>query len=411
MRHIKKKIRINDKITKEFTVDEVIKLYDNYIKKSASHFYKYLLSHGGHANYIEFEDLEQIAMIEIAKCYEKYDINYKSEGYNGTDTMGFFPIMDRNVQGAMLRTCRDALRKRRKDYNIHEIGLDYLDAPFANSDGDKEMYLSEVIPSEEDPFEKVNNRLEIDHFMSALTELEKNVVNDLFLNNMTQVNIGLKYDISQVQVSRIQARAIKKMRAMATSENIKAERNVDMKKQSINSISFKNLNDFLISNVGFYETLHHAISDYSRINSFNKKDVYSMLENRIGAYSTIKELYKSNGKAVVEIIEEVKPKEILDTEVKVVDTVNKTVEVTPVLYEEKEEIKEEVKSSANINIFGNLDIESFNMTVNLNSIKAEVTNEGVKLLNIPKGYLNINELVALKESIDKAIEISSTFCK
>lgn len=405
---------MNQYKTDYFTVEEIIELYKNYIKKVSSNYYRYLQNHVGHATYVDIEDLEQLGLLEIVKCFNKYDIDYRSKNINDhdqDDAIGFFAVLEKNVQGAMLRFCRDTLKKRRKGYDLHEIKLSSFDMPINTGSDGKDLFLSDIIPSEHDYFEDIENKIEVENLMSSLTEQEKNIINDLFVNNMTQVNVGLKHNISQVQVSRIQTRAIKKMRAIATSENIKAERNMDMRKQNINSISFKNLNDFLISNVGFYETLHHAISDYSRINSFNKKDVYSMLENRIGAYSAIKELYKSNGKAVVEIIEEVKPKEILDTEVKVVDTVNKTVEVTPVLYEEKEEIKEEVKSSANINIFGNLDIESFNMTVNLNSIKAEVTNEGVKLLNIPKGYLNINELVALKESIDKAIEISSTFCK
>lgn len=411
--HIKrKKIKINQNQEGYYTLEEIIEIYDNYIKKQANAYYYYLNSHGAHNIYIGLEDFIQYIIIEIAKVYEMYDIDYKTETdptFPEDEHMGFYPLMDSNVQGRLKRICRDALKKRRKDYNIHEISLTSFDAPIdtGNDDGKDITLLESVEIEDKDEFEDLHIKFEVEELLSCISEKERNIVVDLFLNNMTQINVGVKYGISQVQVSRIKDRAIKKMQKYGEAN--KEERNDNMKKPTIIKVNFRDLYDFLVTNVDNYSTLKKAISAYARENGLIEKDVHSSLESRQNSYEIIKNLYMDS-KAIKELESKVtfkstkKLKDEMKIDIKPASKPMGSNKVTSVVSTPVEKVEE-----APVNIFKDLNVVSYNMVIDLDGMKGEFTSKGVKLLDMPTDFLSIEQLISLKNNIEKAIEISNTF--
>lgn len=407
---MKKFIKINQNIKGEYSIEDIIKMYKPYIKQKSSFFLDELKKYGqAHSLHVEVEDLEQLAIIGLIKAYNKYDINFKSEGYdNSDDAIGFFPFMDKTVKGELLKFIRDTLFLRKKDYNIFEIGISFLDEPIpSKKDDGKDINLLESLDlHEKDVYEDIDNKLEVESLLSCLDEQSKLIIQNYYFHNKTQNEIASMLNITQVQVSRILNKSIKKMKNYSEDLNNK-EREVMKKRKTIDfDCLIKHLEDCSNKNI----SLDTAIKDYAYLNQLEINDVYSSLERRKTSYDKIKDLYKKNSKKAI------KEKEAIQSEPKVKEVIKPEVEVIEhdIVVKEEAKVSKDIKHikkqySNNLNILK--DINIINLTVDINGLSVNFSPNGIDLCNVKLVGLKVEDLVKLQENIQKVIEINNTLYK
>jgi RNA polymerase sigma-B factor len=97
-----------------------------------------------------------------------------------------------------------------------EMGKSYQALSVDHSiDADSEggtITLHDIVGSVDEGYEKINQLLVLEKALHVLTEREKEIIQYTFLENMSQKDAGEKLNISQMHVSRLQRRAIKKLR-------------------------------------------------------------------------------------------------------------------------------------------------------------------------------------------------------
>lgn len=81
----------------------------------------------------------------------------------------------------------------------------------ADSDGST-ITLLDIVGNIDSGYEKINQRLVLEKVIHVLTEREKQIIQYTYLENMSQKETGELLGISQMHVSRIQRKAIKKLR-------------------------------------------------------------------------------------------------------------------------------------------------------------------------------------------------------
>lgn len=79
--------------------------------------------------------------------------------------------------------------------------------------GDSELRLMDVIGTE--PMKKVDNRLTLSRLLRDLTDQERAVIVRRYFQSHTQTQIARDMGMTQVQVSRMESRILKRMRGMA----------------------------------------------------------------------------------------------------------------------------------------------------------------------------------------------------
>jgi len=80
----------------------------------------------------------------------------------------------------------------------------------SDSDGSS-ITLFDVIGQPDDEFEKTDQRMLVANALSVLSEREKQVIQYTYIDQLSQKEAGEKLDISQMHVSRLQRKAIKKL--------------------------------------------------------------------------------------------------------------------------------------------------------------------------------------------------------
>ncbi|WP_010307223.1 RNA polymerase sigma factor SigB [Kurthia senegalensis] len=80
----------------------------------------------------------------------------------------------------------------------------------SDSDGST-VTLFDVVGKEDDEFEKTNRRMIVADAMSVLNEREKQIIQLTYLEQLSQKEAGERLGISQMHVSRLQRKAIKKL--------------------------------------------------------------------------------------------------------------------------------------------------------------------------------------------------------
>lgn len=80
----------------------------------------------------------------------------------------------------------------------------------SDSDGST-VTLFDVVGREDDEYEKTNRRMIVADAMSVLSEREKQIIQLTYLEQLSQKEAGEKLGISQMHVSRLQRKAIKKL--------------------------------------------------------------------------------------------------------------------------------------------------------------------------------------------------------
>ena len=89
----------------------------------------------------------------------------------------------------------------------------------ANSDGSTVSIL-DLIGDQDDSFEKTDLRLLLEKVLPILSEREQKILQYTYFENMSQKEAGERLDISQMHVSRIQRRALLKLREALQADGI-----------------------------------------------------------------------------------------------------------------------------------------------------------------------------------------------
>lgn len=87
----------------------------------------------------------------------------------------------------------------------------------ADADGGT-ITLLDIFGNIEEGYEKTDQRLVLEKVLHVLTDREKKVIHFTYLENLSQKETGEKLGISQMHVSRLQRRAIKKLREAVNTE-------------------------------------------------------------------------------------------------------------------------------------------------------------------------------------------------
>lgn len=373
---MKKLIRLNEYERGEYTVEEILEKYNPYIKKASYESLCYLQKFGNHSSHIDLQDLEQVAIIGAIKAYNKYSIDFTSKNVeDSNDCIGFFPLLEKTVLGELKRFCRDLLKTRRKDYNIHEIVIKSLNEPVKYQDNEKERELIETLDLKEtDCYNQSEDNMYLQKLLSNLNEKEMQVVKCYYYLDKGQAKTGELLNMSQAQVSRILKRSLKKLKKYAEEE--KGE-NVVAKVKTLN---FTHLMEYLTNSVDQFDSIDKAIEKYIELNDVVIDEIHSSLNKRKASYKSIKDLYENKNNKVIE--KDIKPKSI---------------EKTP------------IKKSINTDVLKEVNI--VNLTVDINEIRADFTPQGINLYNMKLKDLTVEDLVKLQENIQKVIEINNTIYK
>ena len=104
--------------------------------------------------------------------------------------------------------------------SYHALSVDHsIDA---DSEGGT-ITLHDIVGNIDEGYEKINQVLVLEKILHVLTEREKEIIQYTYLENMSQKEAGERLAISQMHVSRLQRRAIKKLKEAIHKETINPE--------------------------------------------------------------------------------------------------------------------------------------------------------------------------------------------
>lgn len=191
----------------------------------------------------ELEDLYQLGCMGFVKAIKKFDLSFGTELSTYAVAMIIGEIKRFLRDDGMIKVSRSlkelAAKVREfennndKKYSLEEIAeilkvdkfdiimsldatssIDSLDRNITEDSDSKSV--GEVIPENETPYENLMDKLMINSMLENLEERERDIIIYRYYKDMTQSMVAKIYGTSQVQVSRIEKRALSKMRAMVT---------------------------------------------------------------------------------------------------------------------------------------------------------------------------------------------------
>ncbi len=74
------------------------------------------------------------------------------------------------------------------------------------------MTILDIVGSQEEGYEKVNQKLMLESVLHVLSDREKQIIELTYIQNKSQKETGDMLGISQMHVSRLQRKAVKKLR-------------------------------------------------------------------------------------------------------------------------------------------------------------------------------------------------------
>lgn len=92
----------------------------------------------------------------------------------------------------------------------------------ADSEGGT-VTLLDIVGIVDEGYEKVNQMLVLEKVLHVLSEREKHIIQYTYIENLSQKDAGEKLGISQMHVSRLQRRAIKKLQEAIHAEAVNSE--------------------------------------------------------------------------------------------------------------------------------------------------------------------------------------------
>lgn len=229
-RELLRRAKEGDKEAKEKLVTENTGLVWNVIR-------------GFHGRGYDMEDLYQIGCIGLMKSIDRFDLAYdvKFSTYAVPLIVGEIKRFFRD--DGMIKVSRKWKEEGYKIYQLsqklaHKLGREatmeelseasgfpvdeIMLALEANAEVDslnktmqmegKEITLMERIPSGNDMEEQIVNNLALQQAMTELSDREKKLIEMRYFQNKTQTEIAKVLGVSQVQISRLEKKVLKKMR-------------------------------------------------------------------------------------------------------------------------------------------------------------------------------------------------------
>ncbi|MBD1372298.1 RNA polymerase sigma factor SigB [Hazenella sp. IB182357] len=109
-----------------------------------------------------------------------------------------------------------------------EMGRSYnaasVDSPIEAMNDGSQVTLLDLVGNEDDGYEQIDQKMLIEKVIDVLSEREREIIQLTFFENLSQKQAGEQLQISQMHVSRLQRRALEKLRQairMEASEVIK----------------------------------------------------------------------------------------------------------------------------------------------------------------------------------------------
>lgn len=198
-----------------------------------------------------YEDLFQVGQMSMLKLFAQYDhaMEVPFEGYAMKSIIGhlknylrdksWYIQVPRRIKekGAQIGRALDELTaKLERSPNVEEIaaylelsseetieilaGRDYyhytsLDTPLT-SDGDGGATIGDMIAGTSDDYQVLERRMDLAEAMDCLKEEERTVIGMIYQEGQSQRHIAEQLGISQMSVSRIQKRAMLKLKTALT---------------------------------------------------------------------------------------------------------------------------------------------------------------------------------------------------
>lgn len=188
----------------------------------------------------EMEDLFQIGSIGLVKAILRFDLNYNAKLSTYAVTMIIGEIKRFLRDDGSIKVSRslkelaisiNSIRQKNpdKDYTIEEIAqlletskeniimaldtcnsIESLDRNI--SDEHSSRTVGDTIQADFNEYEQLLNKMEIDSMLSKLNEKEKKIIVYRYYKEMKQSDVANILGTSQVQISRLEKRALEKMR-------------------------------------------------------------------------------------------------------------------------------------------------------------------------------------------------------
>lgn len=87
-----------------------------------------------------------------------------------------------------------------------------LDICYDSSGDDKDIQLLEIIGEDDKYFDIIENKDFIEQCMNKLTAIESKIISDRFFEGKTQIQVANELDVSQMTVSRMEKKVLKKFK-------------------------------------------------------------------------------------------------------------------------------------------------------------------------------------------------------
>ncbi len=188
----------------------------------------------------ELEDLFQLGSIGFIKAVKGFDVNFETKlstyavpliigeikrflRDNGPIKVSrslkelAFKIREFQEKNMREKGVELSLEELSKMLNVDKediiLSLDatsYVDS-IDRSIGEDDYTIADKIASDKDEYETVVNEITLNKAMNILDEKEKKIIFYRYFRDMTQKSIAKLFGTSQVQISRIEKRALKKM--------------------------------------------------------------------------------------------------------------------------------------------------------------------------------------------------------
>ena len=192
----------------------------------------------------EIEDLYQIGCIGLMKCIDKFDLSYDVKFSTYAVPMISGEIKRFLRDDGMIKVSRTLKEtaykvKRAREEIVHRTGQEPKLEELANilqmdeeeivasleahievesihktiyqNDGNA-IYLIDKITDQEDESEELLNHIVLEELVDGLEDAERRIIRMRYYENKTQTEIAKEVGISQVQVSRLEKKILKKMR-------------------------------------------------------------------------------------------------------------------------------------------------------------------------------------------------------
>lgn len=194
----------------------------------------------------EIEDLNQIGALGLIKSIKNFNTNYNVQlsTYSVPYIIGEIKryIRDdgnikvsRSIKEVAMKINilkQDYYKKYNKEITIDEISKEInvskedillaieatsnnlvtsIDEPIYDKDGGK-LNLSDMLQSDKNEEQEITNKLSIQNLINNLDERDKKIIIMRYFDCNTQMQVSKELGISQVQISRIEKKVLKKMR-------------------------------------------------------------------------------------------------------------------------------------------------------------------------------------------------------